>query len=205
MEGKIVEGETSKSENDQEKVSDNLEEVGMVDTMEEEKKEDTDGKIRKIRDSVERELEESDEFNSSQDNLVIDEQDTKKDKHVSFTLPEQVNVSFEESAQRGNTGDFVRADEMQQHSESTKDVFRKEQEGSTEDQKYIDFDDNDEEDDDIPLTQNTHRARYVNSSDENQDSVDSKDIDVTAHSDSGNEGDIFSKWAEKKKGDKLQR
>ena len=47
-EGKIVEGETSMSENDQEKVSDNLEEVGMVDTMEEEKKEDTDGKIRKI-------------------------------------------------------------------------------------------------------------------------------------------------------------
>ena len=177
----------------------------MGDTMEEEKKEDTDGKIRKIRDSVERELEESDEFNSSQDNLVIDEQDTKKDKHVSFTLPEEVNVSFEESAQRGNTDDFVRADEMQQHSESTKDVFRKEQEGSTEDQKYIHFDDNDEEDDDIPLTQNTHRARYVNSSDENQDSVDSKDLDVTAHSDSGNEGDIFTKWAEKKKGDKLQR
>ena len=52
VEGKIVEGETSKSENDQEKVSDNLEEVGMVDTMEEEKKEDTDGKICKIRDSV---------------------------------------------------------------------------------------------------------------------------------------------------------
>ena len=71
--------------------------------------------------------------------------------------------------------------------------------------RNIDFDDNDEEDDDIPLTQNTHRARYVNSSDENQDSVDSKDIDVTAHSDSGNEGAIFSKWAEKKKGDKLQR
>ena len=46
---------------------------------------------------------------------------------------------------RGNTDDFVRADEMQQHSESTKDVFRKEQEGSTEDQKYIDFDDNDKE------------------------------------------------------------
>ena len=99
-EGKIVEGETSKSENDQEKVSDNLEEVGMVDTMKEEKKEDTDGKIHKIRDSVERELEESDEFNSSQDNLVIDEQNNKKDKHVSFTLPEEVNVSFEESAQR---------------------------------------------------------------------------------------------------------
>ena len=116
-----------------------------------------------------------------------------------------MNVSFEESAQRGHTDDFVRADEMQQHSESTKGVFRKEQEGSTEDQKYIDFDDNDKEEDDIPLTQNTHRARYVNSSDENQDSVDSKDIDVTAHSDSGNEGDIFSKWAEKKKGDKLQR
>ena len=77
MEGKIVEGETSKSENDQEKVSDNLEEVGIVDTMEE-KKEDTDGKICKIRDSVEREFEESDEFNSSQDNLVIDEQDTKR-------------------------------------------------------------------------------------------------------------------------------
>ena len=138
-EGNILEGETSRSENDQEKVSDNLEEVGMVDTMEEEKKEETDGKIRKIRDSVERELEESDEFNSSQDNLVIDEQDTKKDKHVSFTLPEEVNVSFEESAQRGNTDDFVRADEMQQHSESTKDVFGKEQEGSTEDKKYIDL------------------------------------------------------------------
>ena len=32
VEGKIVEGKTSKSENDQEKVSDNFEEVGMVDT-----------------------------------------------------------------------------------------------------------------------------------------------------------------------------
>ena len=53
MEGKIVKGETSKSENDQEKLSDNLDEVGMVDTMEEEKKEDTDGGIHKIRDSVE--------------------------------------------------------------------------------------------------------------------------------------------------------
>ena len=154
---------------------------------------------------MERELEESNEFNSSQDNLVIDEQDTKKDKHVSFTLHEEVNVSFEESAQRGNADDFVGADEMQQHSESTKDVFRKEQEGSTEDKKYLNFDDNDEEDDDISLTQNTHRPRYVNSLDENQDLVDSKDIDVTAHSASGNEGDIFSKWAEKKKGDKLQR
>ena len=76
MERKIVEGETSKSENDQEKVSDNLEEIGMVDTMEEEKNKDTDGEIHRIRYSVERELEESGEFNSSQDNLVIDEQDT---------------------------------------------------------------------------------------------------------------------------------
>ena len=41
-----------------------------------------------------KELEESDEFNSSHDNLVIDEEETKKDKYVSLTLPDELNVFF---------------------------------------------------------------------------------------------------------------
>ena len=82
VEGKIYEGESSKSENDQEKVSDKFEEDEMADSMDEEKKEDTDGKIGKIKDNVKRELEESNKFNSSHDNLVIDEEETKKDKHI---------------------------------------------------------------------------------------------------------------------------
>ena len=204
--GKRYESESSKSENDQEKVSDKFEEDGMVDNMDEEKKEDTDGKIHKLKDNVKRELEESNEFNSSHDNLVIDEEETKKDKHISSTLPDELNVSFEEVAQRVQTHD--EHDETQEESGSTEEIVEAEHEGSTVETGDINFDDDDDEDYEMPLTQNTHRPRYINSLDENEDSLDSKDskdIDTTANSDSGNEGDIFPKWAEKKKGDKLQR
>ena len=206
VEGKIYEGESSKSENDQEKVSDKFEEDGTVDNMDEEKKEDTDGKIHKIKDNVERELEESNEFNSSYDNLVIDEEETKKDKNISFTLPDELNVSFEEVVQWVQTQDEHY--ETQEESGSTEEIVEAEHEGSTVETGDINFDDDDNEDCEIPLTQITHRPRYVNSLDEKEDSLaskDSKDIDATVNSDSGNEGDNFSKWAEKKKGDKLQR
>ena len=200
-ERKIYEGESTKSENDQEKVSDKFEEDGMVDNMDEEKKEDTDGKIRKIKDNVKRELKESNEFNSSHDNLAIDEEETKKDKHISFTLPDELNVSFEEIVQWVQTHD--EHDETQEKSGSTEEVVEAEHKSSTVETGDINFDDDNDEDYEIPLIQNTHRPRYINSSDENEDlldSKDSKDIDATAHSDSGNEGDIFSKWAEKKEG-----
>ena len=178
----------------------------MVDNMDEEKKEDTDGKICKIKDNVKRELEESDEFNSSHDNLVIDEEETKKDKHISFTLPDELNVSFVEVPQWVQIHD--EHDETQEESGSTEEIVEAEHEGSTVETGDINFDDDDNEDYEMPLTQNTHRPRYVNSLDKNEDSLDSKDskdVDATANSDSGNEGDIFSKWAEKKKDDKLQR
>ena len=96
---------------------------------------------------------------------------------------------FEELAQQAQTQD--EHDETQEESGSTEEVVEAEHESSTVETGDINF-----EDYEIPLTQNTHGPRYVNSLDENQDlldSKDSKDIDATAHSDSGNEGDIFSK------------
>ena len=132
--------------------------------------------------------------------------ETKKDKHISFTLPDELNVSFEEVAQWVQTHN--EHDETQEESGSTAEIVEAEHEGSTVETGDINFNDDDDEDYEMPLTQNTHRPRYVNSSDENEDSLDSKDskdTDATGNSDSRNEGDIFSKWAEKKKGDELQR